>query len=67
MPPICWPLGTGCDKGKGGGVWVTEDLPFEQAEVLSTNQVKFAHQDLTASPSPAQLKAEKLSRPSLRV
>ena len=46
---------------------MTKDLPFEQAKVLSMNHMKFAHQDLTAGPLPAQLKAEKLSRPSLPV
>ena len=60
-------MGAGCDKGKGGGVWFTEDLPYEQAKDEKVDHIRFAHHPLAVEPQPAQLKAKKLSRPSLRV
>ena len=59
-------MGTRCDEGKGGEVWFTMELPYEQAKDEKEDHVKYARKRPNAEPRPLQLKAEKLSRPSLR-
>ena len=59
-------MGVGCDKGERGGVWFTMEHPYEQAKDEKEDHVKYTHEHPADELRPAQLKAEKLSRPSLR-
>ena len=43
MPALECSLGADCTKGPNGGVWKTQDLPFDQARQLVADHVKFAH------------------------
>ena len=45
----------------------SENLPFEQAQELIRDHVWVTHHHLMAGPTPAQMKGEKLLRPSLKV
>ena len=67
MPALPCPLGTGCDKGPDGAIWMTIDVPFDNAQQLVEGHVKFAHQNVAAGAAAATLKAEKLVRPSLKI
>ena len=40
MPSIRYPICIDCDKGEAGGVWRSEDLPFEQARGLSGDHIR---------------------------
>ena len=46
---------------------MTIDIPFENAQKLVEDHVRFAHQNVAAGAAPATLKAEKLVRPSLKI
>ena len=37
-------MGTGCDKGEGGEVWLTMELPYEQAKDEKEDHIKYAHE-----------------------
>ena len=66
MPALPCPLGTGCDKGPDGAIWMTIDVPFDNIAVAQKaveDHVKFAHQ--AAAAGAATMKAEKLVRPTL--
>ena len=67
MPALPCPLGTRCTDGPDGGVWFTVDVPFEDARKLLEDHIKYSHQAAAAGAAPAQLKAEKLSRPHLKI
>ena len=54
MPALECSLGADCTKGPDGGVWKTQDLPFDQARELVADHVKFAHNPDGASGAPAQ-------------
>ena len=62
MPILPCPMGT---DGEDGATWKSVDIAFEQAQVA--DHVKFAHQNVAAGAAPAQLKAEKLTRPNIKV
>ena len=43
MPALECSHGADCTKGPDGGVWKTQDLPFDQARELVADHVKIAH------------------------
>ena len=67
MPVLPCPLGADCTKGENDTTWKTVDIAFDQAQALVADHIKYAHQAAAAGAAPAQLKAEKLVRPSLKV
>ena len=67
MPVLPCPMGARCTDGEDGATWKSVDIAFEQAQVLVADHVKFAHQNVAAGAAPAQLKAEKLTRPNIKV
>ena len=67
MPVLPCPLGVRCTDGENNGIWKTIDIAFEQATELIDKHVRLAHQAAAAGAAPAQLKAEKLVRPTIKV
>ena len=67
MPVLPCPLGARCTDGEDGAIWKSVDIAFEQAQALVADHVRFAHQNVAAGAAPAQLKAEKLTRPSIKI
>ena len=67
MPALECPLGADCDKGPDSGIWKTQDVDMEHALILQENHMKYAHQAAAAGAAPAQLKAEKLTRPHIKL
>ena len=67
MPILPCPMGARCTDGEDGATWKSVDIAFEQAQVLVADHVKFAHQNVAAGAALAQLKAEKLTRPNIKV
>ena len=61
MPALECSLGADCTKGPDGGVWKTQDLPFDQARELVADHVKFAHNPDGASGAPAQQRSVMIS------
>ena len=53
MTVLPCPLGIRCTDGEGGTTWKTVDVTFEQARLLISDHVKFAHQS-GASAAPAR-------------
>ena len=69
MPSLPCILGTDCDKGTNGATWSSQDLPYDQAKDLLDMHLLHAHPPAHAPPNvaPQQQKAEKLSRPQLKI
>ena len=69
MPRLTCPLGTDCNKGEDVTTWSTLDLEFDQAKALLDMHLAHAHPSAMGPPpsSSQQPKAEKLSKPHLRV
>ena len=67
MPLLPSSIGGRCNEGENGDIWRSENLPFKQAQVLVRDHIRYARHHLTAGLALAQLKAKKLSRPSLSV
>ena len=61
------PLGAECNKGPSGAIWKTDDVAAELIAIALETNVKYAHQNVAASPAPATLAAEKLIRPKVQV
>ena len=54
-----------CPLGPDSGSWKAQDVAMEYALILQENHMKLAHQAAVANVAPAQLKAEKLTRPNI--